>query len=211
MQKGFSLITVLIGIGIFVLIGSVVAATLVFKQSKDVATTSGAGPQAKDKNSTDQFSQLDKTGNPIAGAPAQSSPIPSTTPLPSTAPASATLYKQPQDLYQLTLPSGWVVASTFATKTYSTTKFSGPIGNISITFGSGKDPSGGCSETSSITLADRIISGCYLLQKDGSRILTRAYTSDKAGLPITVEAYINAPLASNQPEVVSVLKTIDIY
>lgn len=123
---------------------------------------------------------------------------------------TTTVYTQPEGIYFLKLPGGWVVNSTFATKTYSTTKFTGSPGNISITFGTGKDPAGGCSEASAITLADRVVNGCFLLQKDGSRILTRTYTKTTGNIPITIEAYINPPLATNQPTVMSVVKTIDV-
>lgn len=139
--------------------------------------------------------------------------VPSTTPSPiaTASPLSGPiLYKQPQGKYLLTIPGGWQVNSITSTSTYVTTKFTGPNGSISITIGSGKDPQGGCSETSDVVLADRTVSGCFLLQKDGSQILTRAYTKDKAGLDITIEAYINPQLSINRPIVISVIKTIQI-
>lgn len=119
-------------------------------------------------------------------------------------------YKQPQGKYTITLPGDWIVNKTTTISAYSTTKFTGSNGYVAITFGSGKDPIGGCSETSNIALADRTIAGCYLLQKDGSQILTRAYTKDKAGVDFTIEAYINSPLSTNKPVVLDVIETIDI-
>jgi len=138
---------------------------------------------------------------------ANSSPIVS--PLPTGGPGP-TIYRQPQDKYTITLPSGWKVDKISATKTYSTTTFDGPSGNISITFGTGKDPIGGCSETTNLQLADRTISACFLLQKDGSQLITRGYTKDKAGLDFTIEAYINSPSNTNGPIILDIIKTIDI-
>ena len=119
-------------------------------------------------------------------------------------------YKQPQGKYTLTIPGEWTINQTTATETYSTTKFTGPNGYVSITFGSGKDPIGGCSEASAVELADRTISGCFLLQKDGTQILTRAYTKDNAGINFTIEAYMNSPLSYHRPVVLGVVGTIDI-
>lgn len=119
-------------------------------------------------------------------------------------------YKQPQGKYTIILPGGWVENLTAATSTYSTTKFTGTNGYVAITFGSGKDPIGGCSETSSVILADRTINGCFLLQKDGSQLLTRTYTKDKAGIDFTIEAHINPSLSDNKSVVLDVIKSIDI-
>lgn len=138
---------------------------------------------------------------PLANASPVSTVFPSLSPI---------TYKQPQGKYVLTIPGDWQVNSITSGATYTTTKFTGTSGNVSITIGSGKDPLGGCSETSNVVLTDRTISGCFLLQKDGSQILTRAYTKDKAGLDITVEAYINPQLSINKPIVLSTIKTIQI-
>ena len=131
-------------------------------------------------------------------------------PSPSTTSSGSTLYKQPQGKYTILLPSGWSAGTTISASTYSTTKFTGPNGTISITTGSGKDPIGGCSDTNTVTLADRTVPGCLLLQKDGSQILTRVYTKDSAGVEITVEATINSPLTINRPAILSVIGTVDI-
>lgn len=145
--------------------------------------------------------------SPTASPNTKENPSQAPSPSPS---GTQTVYKQPQGKYTLTLPAGWSVGKTTAAAAYSTTIFTGPNGNISITFGSGKDPIGGCSETNNIELADRTISGCYLLQKDGSQLLTRTYTKDKTGIEFTIEAYINTPLSSNKPVILSIIKTIDI-
>lgn len=139
--------------------------------------------------------------------PPQPSSVPSVSPSPSGLP---TVFRQPQGKYTITLPAGWVANEPVATSTYSTTKFTSSIGYVSVTFGSGKDPIGGCSETSTITLADRTISGCLLLQKDGTQLLTRGYTKDSAGIDFTVEAYINNPSAQNRDPILAVTKTLDI-
>lgn len=137
------------------------------------------------------------------------SPNPTASPNPSPTGAPM-LYKQPQGKYVISLPAGWKFDATSATTTYSATKFTSSIGYIAITFGSGKDPIGGCSETSSIVLADRTIDGCLLLQKDGSQILTRVYTKDSAGIQFTIEAFINSPNSVNLPTILDIIKTIDI-
>jgi hypothetical protein len=150
-----------------------------------------------------------------------SRPSPSPTPSPKSSPGtspsaspspvgSPTTYIDPTGKYKIIIPADWVVDGVTATTTYSTRKFTGPNGYVAITFGAGKDPIGGCSEVSNVELFDRTIAGCYLLQKDGSQILTRAYTKDKAGIDFTIEAYINAPLSYHRPVVLSVIKTIDI-
>jgi len=144
------------------------------------------------------------------------SPVPTQVASPIVSPVSSptastpVVYTQPQGKYTITLPSGWIVESTTATTTYSTTIFSGIEGNISITFGSGKDPLGGCSDTTIINLADRTINGCLYLQKDGSRILTRGYTEDVTGIPFTIEALINPDLSINQTLIFSSIATINI-
>lgn len=215
MKKGFSLKLVLIIVGILVLLGAgILGAYAIRKNEAKTAQSSG---------NSENFGFLDKLEDKLTGAPdVVQKPIPSPTPTPVSTPtptpagtntngtASSFTYTQPQGIYTITLPAGWVVGSTFATQTYSTTTFNGAQGNIAITFGTGKDPLGGCSEPSAVFLADRTISGCYLLQQNGSRILTRAYTTTAGNIPITVEAYINPPLAANQPVVTAIIKTIDI-
>jgi len=159
------------------------------------------------------------TASPTRKPTPSASAIPSPTPVTKTSPEpspslgpspSPTTYIAPGGKYKITIPADWVVNGTMASQTYSTTKFTGPNGYVAITFGSGKDPIGGCSETSNVELADRTISGCFLLQKDGSQILTRAYTKDKMGIDFTIEAYINSPLSYHRPVVLSVIGTIDI-
>lgn len=207
---------VLVGVGVLVLIGTGIAGAYYFANNRRTsnAQTSPNG----DKN----FGFLDKLEDKLTGQPdVVQKPIPSPTPTPLTTPTplaqptnaggvSSTAYTQPQGIYTIILSAGWVVGSTFATTTYSTTTVNGPNGNIAITFGTGKDPAGGCSETSAVILADRTISGCYLLLQNGSRILTRAYTKTSGNLPITVEAYIKPPLATNQPLITQIIGTIDI-
>lgn len=134
-------------------------------------------------------------------------PSPIASPSPTGGPI---VYRQPQGKYTITLPAGWIVNRTINSKTYSTTTFTGPNGNISITFGTGKDPIGGCSETTTLQLVDRTISACFLLQKDGSQLITRGYTKDKAGLDFTIEAFINSPHNTNRPVILDIIKTIDI-
>lgn len=122
-----------------------------------------------------------------------------------------TVYSEPKGKYKISLPADWSFSGTNTTATYSTNKFSGNSGSISITFGSGKDPFGGCSETTNISLADRTIQGCFLLQKDGSQILTRAYTKDSKGIDYTIEAYINPQISFNRPAILEIIKSIAIY
>ncbi|KKQ90142.1 MAG: hypothetical protein UT12_C0001G0010 [Candidatus Curtissbacteria bacterium GW2011_GWC2_38_9] len=150
-----------------------------------------------------------RTPSPRSSPSANPSIRPSPTALPSPT-GGPIVYRQPQGKYTITLRAGWVVNRTIDSKTYSTTTFNGPNGNISITFGTGKDPIGGCSETTSLQLADRTISACFLLQKDGSQIITRGYTKDKAGLDFTIEAYINSPSNANRQIILDIIKTIDI-
>lgn len=222
MKNGFGLATLLIAGGILVVVSATIAAAYTLTQKGD-RKIGNFKPNELFKNN---FGQLEKEESQLtddSGTSTNATPIPSPSseatssptsrggsPSSSGSSGSGTVYKQPQDLYTITLPSGWVVNSTFATNTYSTTKFTGPIGNVSITFGTGKDPLGGCSETSAIVLADRTISGCYLLQKDGSRILTRGITKTSGNLQITIEAFISSPLADNQPVITSIIKTIDV-
>lgn len=122
-----------------------------------------------------------------------------------------TVYTEPKGKYKISLPADWKFNGTNATATYSTSKFTGTSGDISITFGSGKDPFGGCSETTSIILADRTIPGCFLLQKDGSQVMTRAYTKDSKGIDYTIEAYINPQISFNRPDILAIIKSIEIY
>ena len=153
----------------------------------------------KDKNSNDVEYPIPQT----SPGTEEASPSPSASP-------SASVYKDPQGKFSLTLPADWVANSTDKASTYTTTKFTGPNGNISITYGTGKDPQGGCSETTSIKLFDRSIAGCFLMQKDGSQILTRAYTTDTFGVQFTIEAYFNAPSSTTRDAILKTIKTIDI-
>lgn len=216
MKKGFSLTVILIGVAVLVLIGTGIAGAYYYGNNRKV----GSSQTSPDSDSN--FGFLERLENKLTGQPdvvqkpiPSPTPIPAPTPTPSPRPAntggsSPTTYTQPQGLYTITLPAGWVVGSTFATQTYSTTTFNGSAGNVAITFGTGKDPLGGCSEASAVYLADRTISGCYLLQQNGSRILTRAYTTTAGHIPITIEAYINPPLATNQSVITQIIGTIDI-
>jgi len=147
---------------------------------------------------------------PSPSPPATASPSPTVLPSPSPSPTGPSIYTDSVGKYSINLPSGWIVNSKTRGAGYTSVKFTGPTGNISITIGSGKDPAGGCSETTKITLFDRTIDGCFLLQKDGSQILTRVYTKNSAGVDITVEAYFNPPVSTNRPLVIEVVKTIDI-
>lgn len=174
------------------------------KQESNAAAKESAKNKSKKPSPTPTISPFESP-SPVSEA----SPSPATSPNPSPSGAPI-IYKQPQGKYVITLPAGWKVDATSATTTYSTTKFTSSIGYIAITFGSGKDPLGGCSETSSIVLADRTIDGCLLLQKDGSQILTRVYTKDSAGIQFTIEAFINSPNSVNLPTILGIIKTIDI-
>ena len=217
-KKGVAVIGVLVAIAVTAIIsGGYVAAKNFnfFDRSRKVDITR----KKPDFKLPHLSSPLSGSNNPSSDQPSPStspksephSPIVSKSPSPSPTPSGGpTVYKQPQGKYTITLPLGWVVNSTTATTTYSITKFTGPNGYVAITFGGGKDPIGGCSESSSVTLADRTISGCFLLQKDGSQLLTRTYTKDKAGIDFTIEAYINPPLSDNKPKILDVIKTIDI-
>jgi hypothetical protein len=215
MKKGFSLALILIVVGILVVVGG--GAVGAYTIHRNRVLNNGQNPA-----NSDNFGFLDKLESNLTGKPNEvQKPIPSPTPTPvptptptpqpaSTGASASFTYTQPQSIYNITLPTGWVVGSTFATLTYSTTTFNGQQGNVAITFGTGKDPLGGCSEASAVYLADRTISGCYMLQQNGSRILTRAYTKTSGNLPITIEAYINPPLATNQPVITQIIGTIDI-
>lgn len=212
MRKGFAFIPVVAIIGLLLIAGGGLAV------AKNFSFLGGPRTFGQGFNMGNFGKIKIKPETPIAkpsDTPSKSPPAaaksPDVSPTPSSSPSgSPTVYKQPQGKYTLTLPAGWSVGKTTAAAAYSTTIFTGPNGNISITFGNGKDPIGGCSETNSIELADRTISGCYLLQKDGSQLLTRAYTKDKTGIEFTIESYINASLSSNKPAILSVIKTIDI-
>lgn len=219
MKKGFGLVPVLIGVGVLVVLGAgIVAAYNISNNNRSIDQVGSS------KDTDSNFGFLDKLEETLTNKPndaVQPIPVATPTPAPSPTPApqsnstgggstTSSTYTQPQGIYAITLPPGWVVGSTFATTTYSTTTFNGPHGNIQITFGTGNDPLGGCSEASAVVLADRTVSGCYLLQKNGSRILTRTYTTTSGNLPITIQAYINPPLATNQPIVTSIIGTIDI-
>lgn len=166
---------------------------------------SNSRPSPNSANSSDSFN----SGN-ASQAPVPASVVVGTSPSPASGAVTTSVYQQPQGKYSLTLPSNWLLNSTNATNTYSTSKFTGPNGNISITFGTGKDPAGGCSDYGTVYLADRTLSGCFLLQRDGSQLLTRVYTNDKAALPYTVEAYINSPLTVNKDVVLGIIRSIQI-
>src|SRR3990167_5268913 len=217
MKKGFSLALILIGVGILVLavVGVVAAVNIGNNRKIDRAVSSKTDDNFGflDKLEAKLTYQPDEAVKPIPAATPTPKPTPTPTPTPQQVTGGSTTsftYTQPQGIYTITLPAGWVVGSTFATQTYSTTTFNGSQGNVAITFGTGKDPLGGCSEASAVVLADRTISGCYLLQQNGSRILTRAYTKTSGNLPLTIEAYINPPLAANQPVLTQIIGTIDI-
>lgn len=214
-QRGFIHIPILIAV---VLVVAVVASVTVFGSSTE---GDGRGFEYLCR----RFPRLPRCRTPspspsVIPSPVRSpvlTPAPSTRPTPTASPKASRsptdspyTYKEPGGKYTITIPAGWVVNRTTSTTTFSTTKFTGPNGYVAITFGSGKDPIGGCSETTNVELADRTIAGCFLLQKDGSQILTRAYTKDKAGIDFTIEAYMNPPLSYHRPVVLDVIKTIDI-
>lgn len=178
------------------------------KESKAPTSKPIKSPQVIDEANRDVSDVDQKLFSPLPKI--SPSVLPSPTLSPTSSPEGPKTYKQPQGKYTIILPAGWVVNQTTATGGSSTTKFTGPNGYVAITFGAGKNPIGGCSETTNVELADRTIAGCFLLQKDGSQILTRAYTKDKAGIDFTIEAYINSPLSYHRPVVLSVIKTIDI-
>lgn len=207
MKRGSGLPAIIIGVLVVLIAGFGIFAVYTINKNRQSSPKIPFPGQNQLKNSDTDDSGLQLPTPSPGGNTEESTNQAQTAQSPS---SGSTQYSQPQGLYSLQLPAGWVVNSTFATKSYSTTKFTGPSGSISITFGAGKDPAGGCSETSAITLADRTAPGCFLLQKDGSRILTRTYIKTKGNQQITVEAYINPPLATNQPKVVSVIGTIDI-
>ncbi len=206
-KRGFGIVAIIVAVSVMIVVGATVATVYPFMAKNDRKL---AAPQQHEQGNNN-FGQLGSEESKLAGDSVSASPSPKPTPSPNaTSGNQQTLYTQPQGLYVISLPDGWVVNSTFATNNYSTTKFTSVVGSISITFGTGKDPNGGCSEASLIALADRNINGCYLLQKDGSRILNRAYTETASKIQITIEAYINPPLAQNQSQVVSIIKTIGI-
>lgn len=208
MKKGFALLIVIAVIGL-VLVGGV-----------------SAYVAAKNFSKTDTPRKFDFVSSPLpSGKPKivyaspPLAPYVAPTPAPNLGQAPSleggqgqvTVYFQPQGKYKIALPGDWKFDSTNTTATYTISKFTGTSGNISITFGSGKDPFGGCSETTNIALADRTIPGCFLLQKDGSQILTRAYTKDSGSIVYTIEAYINPQISFNRPAILDIIKTIAIY
>ena len=199
MKRGSVLIVGILVFGGLIIIGSgILTARFIFNKNSATNPRISTGDAPKNvslKESAKEEASDEKEST--ASESDQSSP-------------SSIAYTQPDNLYTITLPAGWIVNSTTAINNYSTTKFTGDEGNISVTFGGGKDPIGGCSEASSIVLADRTISGCFLLQKDGSKLLTRGYTKTKSGLEITIEAYMNSPNAKNSPTVLGSIKTIDV-
>lgn len=207
MKKGFALITLALVFGGLIVIGSgyLTARFLFNKNSSQSRDVSDEGSIRDDSSK-----KPEKTGGQSNGNLPSSQDKDSATAAESESLLAPTVYTQPQNLYTINLPKGWVVNSTTTVNNYSTTKFTGNEGNISITSGSGKDPIGGCSEVSSIILADRTISGCFLLQKDGSKFLTRGYTKSKGGLEITIEAYMNSPNVKSSPTILEAIKTIDI-
>jgi len=217
MKKGFGLVPVLVAVGIVIILAASAVAAINLNNNRKISSSNSSRTDDNfgflDRLEQKLTNQPDGTVQPIPAATPTPKPTPTPTPTPQPATGGSAVsftYTQPQGIYVITLPAGWVVGSTFATQTYSTTTFNGSGGNVAITFGTGKDPLGGCSEPSPVVLADRTISGCYLLQQNGSRILTRAYTTTAGQIPITVEAYINPPLATNQPLIKQVVGTIDI-
>lgn len=198
MKRGFAIISVALVIGALIIIGSGIF-TAKFILNKNSAKSPRVANYGEQKNIPEDKPSATNSSDKedITRESEESVQTP-------------TVYAHPENLYTITMPAGWVVNSTTAINNYSTTKFTGNEGNISITHGSGKDPIGGCSEASSIVLADRTISGCFLLQKDGSKLLSRGYTKTKSGLEITIEAYINSPNAKNLPTILGSIKTIDI-
>lgn len=209
MKKGFALIVIIAVIGL-ILIGGV-----------------SAYVAAKNFSKTDAPRKFDFTSSPLpTGKPKVIYASPPVAPQASTTDTNIgqsqapglensqglpIVYSEPKGKYKISLPADWKFNGTSATATYSTSKFTGTSGDISITFGSGKDPFGGCSETTSIILADRTIPGCFLLQKDGSQVMTRAYTKDSKGIDYTIEAYINPQISFNRPDILAIIKSIEIY
>lgn len=212
MKSGFVFVGLVVGILLLTVFGG--GGFVVFRNLTG-AEKPKESPLVDQRSSTAQLaksspSPINEPLSPIEPSSLQKF-LPSPTPSPTAVTGGAPItYKQPQGKYTIILPSGWIENLTAATSTYSTTKFTGANGYVAITFGSGKDPIGGCSETSSVILADRTINGCYLLQKDGSQLLTRTYTKDKTGIEFTIEAYINPPLSDNKSVVLDVIKSIDI-
>lgn len=214
MKKKKGLIAPLIAVGV-VLIGLFVGFVVFGPEVKNLGFLSSKKSKQQSEASEKEFqiknprkaSPAAKNSSVSSPTPSPYAPIPSTSPIPSPSPS---LYRQPQGKYTILLPGDWKLENTNSGATYSTTKFSGGNGSISITFGSGKDPIGGCSETTSVVLYDRTISSCFILQRDGSQFMTRGYTKDKAGLDFTVEAIFNSPLAIQRPVVLEIIKSIDI-
>lgn len=208
MKKGFALIVVVLIFGGLIVVGSgIVTARFILNknstQSQKVATNEGkksdsSQEPANTSQQSGENSSLSRSAEATSAAGSKESL------------QASTVYTQPQNLYSIATPKGWTVNPTTNLGNYTTTKFTATYGNISITSGSGKDPIGGCSEKSSVVLADRTIPGCFLLQKDGSKFLTRGYTKAKSGLEITIEAYINSPNTINLPIILEIIKTIDI-
>ncbi len=210
MKKGFAFIIVIAVIGL-ILIGGVSAFVAAKNFSKNNAPRKfdfGISPLPSGKKEVIYASPVPP---PYVNATPNANSNQSLAPGLDSGQGQGTIYSQPQGKYKISLPSDWKFDSTNASATYSTTKFTGTSGNISITYGSGKDPLGGCSETTNIQLIDRTVPGCLLLQKDGSQILTRVYTKDSAGINYTIEAYINAQISFNRPAILNIIKTIAIY
>lgn len=204
-MKGFAFLIVLLIVGIIASVGAsgyVVAKNFgIFDKPRKIENLNAQSANSESQSIMDK--QADEIDSP--------SPTPSTAPQGGTGGGgTSTIYTQPQGKYTLTLPAGWVVNNTTSASTYSTTKFTGSTGSISVTMGPGKDPAGGCSENSSVTLFDRSVPGCFLLQKDGSQILTRTYTKGAGGIEFTIEAYMNPPLSISRPVMLETLKSIDI-
>lgn len=207
MKKGFAFIAVALVFGGLILVGSGILTARYFlnkNSAENVDTSSKKSSKEASEESSGSDSRLNEDSSETK------SNKNSNEDKPKASLQAQTVYTQPQNIYTMTLPKGWQANPVVAVNNYSTTKFTGPEGNISITIGSGKDPIGGCSESSSIALADRTISGCFLLQKGGSKILTRGYTKSKSGLELTIEAYFNSPNAINFPTILETVKTIDI-
>lgn len=210
MKKGFAFLIVIAVVGL-ILVGGVSAFVAAKNFSKtdaprkvDIKTIplpSGkakvvyASPPAAPTNSQNKDGIADQS---IAPGIENSQGVPS-------------VYSEPQGKYKISLPADWKFNGTSTTATYSSSKFTGNSGDVSITVGSGKDPFGGCSETTNVVLADRTIPGCFLLQKDGSQVLTRVYTKDSKGVAYTIEAYINPQITYNRPTILEIIKSIQIY
>ena len=135
MKPGIAIVAILLFIGLIAIIGGggYVAARSFTKSEKN--------RKLEFLGQTKPSPKLEARPSPlIIPTPAISPPPLTLSPSASPTPiASSELrYKQPHGKYTIILPAGWAVNNINSTSTYSTTKFTGPDGNISITFGSGK-------------------------------------------------------------------------